>query len=327
MHANGNIHGNWAMAALEPGNPVIQAWRREMNEVFNEIGPGGVPTEYIDRIMAEKPNVKERWNNPAAPPLPYLWVYLTLQVVLDHHPELHSHIVLHSCIDGPMFRRYQYNIVHGIDDPVTLSQRTADDLASQPLQLDGPDRWFIKLVGTDREPVQNHLDRKTYHDDSALGRLSQLRARTVVYGSNMRTIANLDRVRAAVHLIVSTRAFGGDAAPSDVSSSEIPDANRRASKRQSVLMDFKFEDASLAEEDDLPKKRESILVGFHFEAPTQAPTKRESICLDFFMEETDLEGDEVDPVTGDLDVDPSLRRESIYADLPTGVFPSVVTIL
>ena len=327
MHANGNIHGNWAMAALEPRNPVIQAWRREMNDVFNEIGPGGVPTDYIDRIMAERPNVKERWNNPAAPPLPYLWVYLTLQVVLDQHPELHSHIVLHSCVDGPMFRRYQYNIVHGIEDAVTLSQRTADDLASKPLQLDGPDRWFIKLVGTDREPVQNHLNSKTYHEGSALCRLSQLRARTVVYGSNMRTIANLDRVRAAVHLIVSTRAFGGGTVSSAVSS-EIPEANRRASKRQSVLMDFKFED-SLTEEDDLPNKRESILVGFNFEAPTHAPTKRESICLDFYMNEDDVEEDESGPSAekDEMDSESPLRRESIYAELSMGVFPSMVTIL
>ena len=45
------------------------------------------------------------------------------------------------------------------------------------------------------------------------------------------------------------------------------------------------------------------------------------------MDEVDLEGDEVGPPAEDLDVDSSLRRESIYADLPTGVFPSMVTIM
>lgn len=38
MHANGNVHGNWAMAAMESGNPVIEAWLQEMNDILNEIG-------------------------------------------------------------------------------------------------------------------------------------------------------------------------------------------------------------------------------------------------------------------------------------------------
>jgi hypothetical protein len=38
MHANGNVHGNWAMAAMQPGNPVIQAWLQEMNDIFDKIG-------------------------------------------------------------------------------------------------------------------------------------------------------------------------------------------------------------------------------------------------------------------------------------------------
>ena len=212
MHANPNIHGNWAMAALEPGNPVIRAWRQEMNDIFDEIGPGQVPTDYIDRVMTQKVTVRDRWNHPAAPPLPYLWVYLALQVVLQEKPELHQNICLHSCVDGPMYRRYQFNVVQGIVDGTVVSQKTADHLAQEPLNTEGPDRWFIKLVGTDRQPVQEHLDNKTYHPDSGLGNLSKLRARTVVYGSNLRTLANLDRVRAVVHLIVASRAFGEAAA-------------------------------------------------------------------------------------------------------------------
>lgn len=329
MHANGNVHGNWAMAAPEPGNPVVQAWRQEMNDIFNEIGPGQVPTDYIDRVLTKNSTVRDLWNKPAAPPLPYLWVYLALQVVLQRQPKLHAYICLHSCVDGPMYRRFQYNVVHGIEDGVEVSQRTADHLAAEPLELDGPDRWFIKLVGTDRQPVQDHLDNGTYHEDSGIGKLSQLRARTVVYGSNLRTLANLDKVRAAVHLIVATRAFGdsiGPAAEKVESEAETTADFRpssRPSKRQSILVDFKFEDAL-----DADDERGSILVGFNAETPKEPPAKRESICLDFYMDESFLnEEDDNDaaPETKNSE-EPARRRESIYSDAP-GVPPAMITIL
>jgi mannosyltransferase OCH1-like enzyme len=108
MHANPNIHAFWAMAAMEPGNPVIQAWLQEMNDIFNEIGSRQDPLDYIKRVMTNNKEVRERWNTPQAPPLPYLWVYLALQVVLHRQPDLHSHICLHSSVDGPMYRRYMY---------------------------------------------------------------------------------------------------------------------------------------------------------------------------------------------------------------------------
>jgi hypothetical protein len=323
------------MAALEPGNPVVQAWRQEMNDIFNKIGPGQVPTDYIDRVITENSTVRDRWNNPAAPPLPYLWVYLALQVVLQRQPKLHSYICLHSCVDGPMYRRYQYNVVHGIEDGVEVSQRTADHLAAEPLQLDGPDRWFIKLVGTDRQPVQDHLDNRTYHEDSGIGKLSHLRARTVVYGSNLRTLANLDKVRAAVHLIVATRAFGESIGPAaeKVETEAESTANyrpaSRPSKRQSILVDFKFEDALDADDELTPrKKRDSILVGFNTESPKEPPAKRESICLDFYMDESFLdEEDDKDAAPGKKNSEePARRRESIYSDA-LGVPPPMITIL
>jgi hypothetical protein len=68
------MHGNWAMAAMEPGNPVVQAWLREMNDIFNEIGPRQEPTDYIDRVMTGNAVVQDRWNLPRAPPLTCLWV-------------------------------------------------------------------------------------------------------------------------------------------------------------------------------------------------------------------------------------------------------------
>lgn len=202
MHANPNVHASWAMAAMEPGNPVIQAWLQEMNDILNETGSLQEPLDYIKRVMTENNEVCERWNTPQTPPLPYLWVYLALQVVLHRQPDLHSHICLHSSVDGPIYRRYMYNVEHEIQDATEVSRATADHLAMEPPNIDGPDRWFIKLVGTDRQPIQEHLDNRTYRENSCLDRLSKLRARSIIYGANVQ-IANLDKARATVHRIVS----------------------------------------------------------------------------------------------------------------------------
>jgi hypothetical protein len=142
--------------------------------------------------MTDNAVVRDRWNNPRAPPLPYLWVYLALQVVLHHQPKLHSHIYLHSCVDGSMFHRYLYNVKRGIHDGAEVSRATADHLAMEPLDTDGPDRWFIKLVGKDRQPIQEHLDNQTYGENTGLDSLSQLRAHSIVYGANVHTKANLE---------------------------------------------------------------------------------------------------------------------------------------
>jgi hypothetical protein len=321
MHANGNVHGNWAMAAMEPGNPVIQAWLQEMNDIFNEIGTRQEPTDYIDRVMTENAFVRDRWNNPRAPPLPYLWVYLALQVVLHRQPELHSHIYLHSCVDGPMFRRYLYNVERGIHDGAEVSRATADHLAMEPLDTDGPDRWFIKLVGTDRQPIQEHFDNQTYCENSALDRLGQLRARSIVYGANVRTKANLDKVRAALHLIVATSVLGRRIGNSSDAS---------AVDQNCITVDVTEE----AEEDPPTRreKRKSILVGLT-EPPKVLPTKRDSICLDFYFEESLLKEDKVDaaPAATQKQADSeeiilAMRRESLYSD-SIGVTPSMITIL
>lgn len=137
MHANPNVHASWAMAAMEPGNPVIQAWLQEMNDIFNEIGSPQEPLDYIKRVMTENNEVCERWNTPHTPPLPYLWVYLALQVVLHRQPDLHSHICLHSSVDGPMYRRYMYNVEHKIQDATEVSRATADHLAMEPPNIEG----------------------------------------------------------------------------------------------------------------------------------------------------------------------------------------------
>ncbi len=327
MHANGNIHGNWAMAAMEPDNPVVQAWLREMNDIFDEIGPRREPTDYIDRVMAGNAVVRGRWNDPRAPPLPYLWVYLALQVVLHRRPELHSHIRLHSSASGPMFRRHMYDVVHGIRDGDEVSRATADHLATEPLDIDGPDKWFIKLVGTDRKPVQEHLDNGTYRENTGLDGLSKLRARSIVYGANVRTKANLDKVRAAVHLIVATSALGGRM-------DDIGDASYAA--EENPVKVAIFEVTKMGVQSTRRDRRKSILVGLT-DSPEALPTKRESICLDFYFDEessfdaVDEHAVDAAPALAQIQTNSekttlAMRRESIYSDV-IGVPPLMITIL
>ena len=60
-----------------------------------------------------------------------------------------------------MFRRQMYDVVHGVEDGDTVSRATTGHLATEPLDIDGLDRWFVKMVGTNRKPVQEHLDNGT----------------------------------------------------------------------------------------------------------------------------------------------------------------------
>jgi hypothetical protein len=330
MHANDNVHGNWAMAALGPGNPVVRAWLREMNDIFDDIGPRREPAEYIDRVMTENAVVRRRWNEPRSPPLPYLWVYLALQVVLDREPGLHSHIRLRSSASGPMYRRHMYNIVRGIEDGDEVSRATADHLATEPLDVDGPDRWFIKLVGTDRRPVQDRLDNGTFRADTCLHRLSRLRARSIVYGANVRTKANLDKVRAAVHLVVATSALGGRIL------GDIGGGASSASVDEIYGADATVDAAKVGvQRTTRREKRESILVGLT-DSLGVLPTKRESVCLDFFLEDKSFnavyeDAADVAPavahvVTDSEETTLAMRRESIYSDA-IGVPPVMITIL
>ena len=184
MHANPNIHGNWSMAADRAGHPLLCAWREELSSIFNESGTS-IPTEYIHRAFAQHPQLVDLWHNPSPPPLPYLWVYLALQVVLQKQPNLHGTINLIPNISGPMHRRFQYNVVQGVSDDDELSQKTANDLALYPLDREGHDRYFIKLVGKDRQPTQHHMDDKRYALGSALDELSRIPARPIVYGKDL----------------------------------------------------------------------------------------------------------------------------------------------
>jgi hypothetical protein len=153
MHANSSVHGNWAMTVSSRGHhPLIRAWRKELAAVCDRTLPGKVPVEYIDRAFDEHPSLVElRINAPIPQPLPNLWTYLELQVVLQKQPTLSQKIHLSPGIDGPMYRRYRYDIEESITDNTALSQATtADDLATQPLSLDntigGSSRWLEAIV-------------------------------------------------------------------------------------------------------------------------------------------------------------------------------------
>ena len=218
MHANPNVHGNWAMAVDKPGHPVLRAWRQELCRVFNEVGPRQVPMMYCKQAFVDHPNLVELWNCPAPPPLPYLWVYLALQVVLQKQPELHCTLCLLPSIDGPMYRRYKFNIQQGIVDSLDLSAAVAHDLANLPLQLERHDRYFIKLVGNDREPCEAILRAGVFKEHSPMDYLSSIEPRPIDYGTNLQiavrdccyrhnhTTSNYNqRFRAVVQVVIASR--------------------------------------------------------------------------------------------------------------------------
>jgi len=206
MHANPNIHGNWAMAVNKTGHPLVRAWRAELSTVFNQTGTGQLPTSYADQSFASHPDLVDLWNKPSPPPLPYLWVYLALQVVLQQRPELRSTINLLPRIDGPMYRRYKLNVEQGIVDSLELSEATAVDLANQPLCPSSHDRYFIKLVGKDRGPCQVRLDDGSFEVGSPLDYLRSMPPRAIVYGKDLQErLARHSRLRVAVHTVLATR--------------------------------------------------------------------------------------------------------------------------
>lgn len=185
MHANQNIHGNWAMGSTMPGNPVVKAWKDEMTKALTETSLSGDPNpnKYINKSFEEFPVLYDLWNNPAPPPLPYLWPYLALQVALQRDPTLHQHIHLLRSNDGPMYRRYLNNPDGKPDE--WISERTANHLAMFPLKKERHDRWFIKLVGSDRFPVQDRLTNMRFIAGSALHHLSRIAPVPIIYGRDL----------------------------------------------------------------------------------------------------------------------------------------------
>lgn len=190
MHANCNVHANWAMGTTVPGHPLICAWRKELATIYNQFGTEEVPNLYIERAFVNYPALNNLWYSPRPPPLPYLWVYLALQVVLQREPDLRSTICCLPSQQGPMYRRYLYNIVHDVPDAESVSRLTADDLAKQPMSIRTHDRWFVKLVGADRSPVETHLKNGSFVAGSALDFLSRLPIRLQRQTSDLRKLSS-----------------------------------------------------------------------------------------------------------------------------------------
>jgi len=200
MHANDKVHGNWTMAVSQAGHPLLKAWREDFANVLKTAGPNQLPTDFCEQAFEDYPALNELWyghpdssqRNPKAPPLPYLWVYLVLQCTLQKNPQLRETIFLRPSIDGPMYRRYMINIEEGIDGAEVISEKTAHHLGSEPLNVDDYDRFFVKLVGKDRAPIQDKLDRRSFREGSALHSLSQVSPRPIRFGSLLkRSIRNL----------------------------------------------------------------------------------------------------------------------------------------
>jgi hypothetical protein len=190
MHANPKVHGNWSMAVTRKGHPLLKAWREEFASILKEAGPRSVPTKFCTDAFEIYPNLHDIWYgqsySSSGPPLPYLWVYLCLQVVLQKQPELKSTIFLRTSIDGPMYRRYVINIEDGITDAAEISKKTAEHLANEPLHEREYDRFFIKLVGSDREPIQRCMDGGSYKEGSAIDSLCRVPRRSIKFGSYLR---------------------------------------------------------------------------------------------------------------------------------------------
>jgi hypothetical protein len=126
VHANSNMHSNWAMSVAKPGHPLIRTWGEELETVYDRTGPEKIQLSTLAVLV-------ELWNNPIPPPL-------------------HSKIHLLQSIDGPMYHRFHYSIEEFSTDGTALSQATAHDLATRPLRFDTLDRCFLKLVGNRSSP-------------------------------------------------------------------------------------------------------------------------------------------------------------------------------
>ena len=187
---NPKVHGNWAMAVARNGHPLLKAWREEFASILRQAGPRNVPTKFCTEAFEMYPSLEEIWfgnsYSGAGPPLPYLWVYLCLQVVLLKQPNLHATVFLHQSANGPMYRNFKINVEEGVTNAAEISMKKAEHLASLPLNESDHDQFFIKLVGSDRRPIQSHMASGNYQEGSAIDRLCRVPRRSIRFGSFLR---------------------------------------------------------------------------------------------------------------------------------------------
>jgi len=108
-----------------------------------------------------------------------------LQVALQKNPELHKTIHLIPSTNGPLYRRYLFNIVKEETNLLGVSKDTADHLASYPLDLQGHDRYFVKVGVHERPFMCEYLEQGKYKPGSALAQLAKMEPKTFVPGKNL----------------------------------------------------------------------------------------------------------------------------------------------
>lgn len=174
---NPNVLENWAIAA-PPRHWVVGEWRAEMARAHASTKFGTTPSEYIANVFATNDIVRERWGTFKG--VPYLWCHLTLQVVLSRFgDDAFAAIDVKNSSDGPTARRQVHSQCGTMKDDYRVSELVAEDLALRPLDLAGIDRFFIKLIGPDRAPVQARLVAGDYEEGSAMWCLAQMKARPI----------------------------------------------------------------------------------------------------------------------------------------------------
>jgi len=176
---------NWAIAA-PPRHWLVGEWRAEMARALESTPYGTTPLAYIEDVFASNAIVRRRWGTcktalPGIPGIPYLWCHLTLQVVISRVGEeaLAAAVHARSSADGPMARRHAHSQSGAITDKGLIAELIAEDLATKPLDQAGVDRFFIKMVGPDRRPIQARLDAGAYTEGSALWSLAQMEPRPI----------------------------------------------------------------------------------------------------------------------------------------------------
>ena len=126
-----------------------------------------IPPKICAGAIAGRPGLRERWGGLN---LPYFWCHLALQCLLYDEPALEARLTIRTAADGPLFRATHFETCGAGDDSSPRkranSAKTARDLASRGLRPE--DRWFIKLVGPERDAVEDLIRRGDYEPGSAL---------------------------------------------------------------------------------------------------------------------------------------------------------------
>lgn len=158
---NENVFSNWAIFSPQVRHPVILGWIEYMRHAHT-VGP----EVFIAGAFDERPGLRDRWGEVS---LPYLWCHLCLQCLMHDHPELEGKLTALPSKDGPLYRSALFETCGSGEnkpDEIENGRKTAEDMASRPIRYE--DRFFVKLVGPEREFVQMRHAAGTYVRGSLL---------------------------------------------------------------------------------------------------------------------------------------------------------------